>query len=424
MINKTRIGARLLAGFGILVLLSLGYSVYSILQMAKLADFTESLYRSPFEVRRSIRDLENDVLKMELLVDQAVSARSEGARSMLAGRIDSIETDSTAEIAILFERFLGDRQAISGIQDSLAQWSSVRDQVLRLAIDGDLSGVASLKSGEYDRLLGVLDSSIQYVKAYSAARARAFYENALAIRDRTLALSIAIMLALALAGILTALLIGQSIRRPMERLIAAVAGIADGDLGSDLRIEGSDEIAKLGALLAGMQEDLRRKADLARRVAGGDLSLGLEPRGPADELGKALSGMLFSLREASASKALAAWVMEGINRASEETRGDLSAEEYAKRALDFVAAFGQARPDRRGRCPSAGGHDRATFQAWHRDRWGTLGGGSARPHRKDAFRRHRDGLGSRRIVRNGPRPAGAGRASTEIFHYSIYRTRA
>ena len=36
MIDKTRIGARLFAGFSILVLFSLGYAVYSILQMASL----------------------------------------------------------------------------------------------------------------------------------------------------------------------------------------------------------------------------------------------------------------------------------------------------------------------------------------------------------------------------------------------------
>ncbi len=342
MINKTRIGARLFAGFGILVLFCLGYALYSIIQMAKLASITESLYQSPFEVRRAIRDLENDVLKMELLVEESVSAKAEGERSMLAGRIYSIEADSSAELAVLLERFLGDRQAVAAIQDSLSKWRSVRDQLLSLEVGGDIAGAVSLKTGEYDRLLDVLDSNIQYVKAFSATKAQAFYEDSLAIRNRTIALSMALMLALTAAGTVIALLIGLSIRRPIERLIAVFEKIAAGDLGSDLKIEGSDEMAKLGATFMGMQEDLRRKAELAKRVAGGDFSARLEPTGPADELGKALSAMVLFLHEASISMARSVWVREGVNGANEATRGDLGSEEYSRRALEFVATYGRA----------------------------------------------------------------------------------
>ncbi len=342
MINKTRIGARLFAGFSILVLFSLGYAVYSILQMASLASITESMYRSPFEVRRAIRDLESDVLRMELIVEQALSAGAVGERSMIAGRVEDLDADATEGIAALLERFLGDRQAISGIRGDLSKWRAERDQVLGLAVGGDIRGARSLKAGEYTRLLDVLDSNIQYVKVFSLTRAQAFYQDALALRDRTLAFSVALMVALAAVGTGIAFLISASIRKPIHQLIDAIDRIATGDLGSDLKIEGSDEMAMLQTTFMGMQEDLRRKAELAMRVASGDFSAWLEPKGPSDELGKALSAMVLSLREASASMSRTAFVREGVNGASDATRGDLGSEEFSRRALEFAATYTRA----------------------------------------------------------------------------------
>jgi methyl-accepting chemotaxis protein len=96
-----------------------------------------------------------------------------------------------------------------------------------------------------------------------------------------------------------ALALGLSIVRPIGRLISEARRLAAGDVrepDEQTRL-GSDEVSQLRAAFSEVRGYLREHAELADRVADGDLRLTVEPRSDQDVLGTALLRMLRGLSE-------------------------------------------------------------------------------------------------------------------------------
>ena len=83
------------------------------------------------------------------------------------------------------------------------------------------------------------------------------------------------------------------------RLVAAMRSadcLAVGDTSVELDATASDELGQLIVSMKAMVGYLRHSADLARRIAEGDLTVEIEPRSKADVLGNSLKAMVDSLR--------------------------------------------------------------------------------------------------------------------------------
>jgi methyl-accepting chemotaxis protein len=90
--------------------------------------------------------------------------------------------------------------------------------------------------------------------------------------------------------------VAQSITTPLNQLIAVAGQISNaGDLESKVEIRGEDEAAKLAAAFNSMVLYLREMAGLSEAIAGGDLSVQINPRSSRDTLGKAFREMTIGL---------------------------------------------------------------------------------------------------------------------------------
>jgi methyl-accepting chemotaxis protein len=95
-------------------------------------------------------------------------------------------------------------------------------------------------------------------------------------------------------------LFARSILRPLNRAIALAETIKDGDLSRRLNKSGRDELARLAQSLDAMADSLEDKADLARRIAQGDLTADVNLSSDKDVLGHALKDMVTNLNEVMA----------------------------------------------------------------------------------------------------------------------------
>jgi len=108
------------------------------------------------------------------------------------------------------------------------------------------------------------------------------------------------------ALVVTLLLVGLglwfagSIATPLGIVTRQAQRMARGELDNDAAgshlVARRDEIGNLARAFAELQEYLQEVAGMAQRMAEGDLSMEVRPRGATDALGTAVSGMLVSLR--------------------------------------------------------------------------------------------------------------------------------
>ena len=113
----------------------------------------------------------------------------------------------------------------------------------------------------------------------------------------TLALSVVFALLAIGAGVGISYFITSSITEPLSYLMAAAREIGDtGDLDQKIDIDRRDEIGELSKSFNKMIAYLKEMAGVSEAIAGGDLTVQVQPRSQRDTLGRAFGEMTIGLR--------------------------------------------------------------------------------------------------------------------------------
>src|SRR3984885_4336642 len=107
--------------------------------------------------------------------------------------------------------------------------------------------------------------------------------------------SISPLSVIGIAGLLVVLLITwwvvRSIPRPLARITAAAERIAAGEVDVEVDASGGDEIGRLAGAFRSSVDYLSQVVDAAGQIAGGNLTVDVEPRSERDALGRAFCDM-------------------------------------------------------------------------------------------------------------------------------------
>jgi len=114
---------------------------------------------------------------------------------------------------------------------------------------------------------------------------------------RYLAIMAGVMALSWLAALLAASRLHRTITQPLTELIQVARNIVEsGDLDQEIKVDRKDELGELGRSFSAMVVYLKEMATLSEAIAGGDLTVRVEPRSSSDVLGNAFANMLSGLR--------------------------------------------------------------------------------------------------------------------------------
>ena len=128
--------------------------------------------------------------------------------------------------------------------------------------------------------------------------------EAYAASNQMALMSVIVVLVSTIVVVLLALLISNSITRPLAVLVKSGKALAVGDLVRDMDekvrlaiLKRKDEIGDIGKAFTGIVEYMQNGAEVAQVIADNDLTLQITPLSEKDELGHAFVLMVNSLRE-------------------------------------------------------------------------------------------------------------------------------
>ncbi|MBE2316226.1 methyl-accepting chemotaxis protein [Solirubrobacter sp. CPCC 204708] len=229
-----------------------------------------------------------------------------------------------------------DRRALDAFIGIWKQYQSASTDLPALADAGDSdAALALINDGAGDKAwddtkaaLTALDEVNERFANTTIAQVRGDADS-----TRTFAL---VLLALALAiSIALVWWLARSLSSGAGRLVTAARGIAEGDVDQNVAIKSNDELGDAGREFERMIAYLQDAAATADRIAAGDLTHEITPRGENDALGQSLRRMSDQLREtlgavagsattvASASQQMAA-TSDETGRAVGEIAGAIS----------------------------------------------------------------------------------------------------
>jgi len=295
---RLTIKLKLALAFGAVILLSGGMAVLGIRSLASLNATMDDVLAGPVQ-RAQMEEQMHTVLlqvvraeKNLLLADTPVQ-REEYGREITQQRqaITALHDQLDAIASVEGKRLL------AAFNTTWQQYAALQDKALDLALHDNLPQARALSLGDERQAMHTAEGQLvdiiqlnERLKQAAQSAATQSYESA------RLQLIGVIVAALLIAAV-TATWISFSISRRLGRSVALADAVAEGDLGQSIAVSSNDEIKDLIDALNRMTANLRASAEIAEKIAGGDLTVQAKRRSDKDVLGIALEQMLVKLRQ-------------------------------------------------------------------------------------------------------------------------------
>lgn len=253
---QLKISTRLLLGFGVVVIFMAVCGVFSIVNMSKLASYTENLYNHPMAVSSAILTLDSDRMHLNEVMQELKAARTPAEIERAIAAIDQYESGIYKNLALAKQRFLGPRDLIKRIEDAIMEASESRKQVMSFKMADDHEAAANLITAAYGKFTETT-RLLNEMKVFVREKSVEFNQNARETADTTIKLVIALNVIALLISVGVAYVIAASITRPLAAAVKTAQTVAEGDLGHAIDTTSKDETGQLLVALAKMQAKLR-----------------------------------------------------------------------------------------------------------------------------------------------------------------------
>ena len=308
------ISAKLIAGFGILLVLTAIIGWLAITRMSSIDKNVDQMFADDLQgivlasvLEEEALDVEQHMSKGALAAVMASEVDGQEAASLLADAEAFLELageeaaefgETLEELAAFPHLTVEEAKLVAMIGEEwalfLPELTEVEEDVL--AGEAFLAGEAALH-GEGEVAFAAVITEIDELRGDFETEAAATKESADSTFQsaRTLVLvfiTIAVLVGVGVAGYLA-----WSISKGISTISRALGSIAVGELDEEAKITSNDEIGDMAKSYEEMQVYLKGMAGTAEQLAGGDLTAEVEAKSDKDVLGNAFANMIANLRE-------------------------------------------------------------------------------------------------------------------------------
>lgn len=114
-IGRIRIGVRMVAGFGIVVALSVVLGAFSLTSSSKLASLTENLFEGPYKVSSGLSGATENALRIQIGMQQSLMAAGEHEVTEVDERVKGFRDALNASLVEVEAAYQGDKSALTNI---------------------------------------------------------------------------------------------------------------------------------------------------------------------------------------------------------------------------------------------------------------------------------------------------------------------
>ena len=305
LINNMRVGSRLGAAFGLIILLLIIVSATAVIKISSINSSIEQIVNDRYvKVRLAfdVRDGVNDQIKFlrGIVID---TKNPEQNKKRYLQLDDTIKQTNLAmdKIAAIQSTPTG-KQKIKALQDASDVFEAGKVELIRLAQAGDMEGateyVLRKLTTSQNAYLGLATAFADSQDAQLQAEGKKAVADGQTAIELTLVFSlIAVLLAMIMGYFLT-----RSIIRPLGTAVQVAESVAAGDLTTEIRVTSSDETGQLMQGLKNMNENLLRIVTEVRsgtqaissassQIAAGNLDLSSRTEEQASSLEETASAM-------------------------------------------------------------------------------------------------------------------------------------
>ncbi len=341
-LRDIKIGTRLKAAFGLMVLLSLVVGWLGIIQTRHIASLTDDLYAHPYTVTNAMRDIRGSIRSVEITLADLDPGISSAQLELADHEIKLAISSINKHFAEVRKRYLGNKSDISDAEASFNEWCLLLDKVLAAHRDKRGDAIQRASVADARKNTTILLRKTQVMIDFAMNKANDFLADANEQAQHAVLIMAAMLLIVCLAGLVIAKSITASITVPLRIVVQRIQNISQGELGQEIMHEGKDEVGDLAKAFSAMRQSLKSKVVVAEAIASGDYGQEVEITSALDVLGKSLAKMTSALRSAAIAHAASDWAKTGRNNLSALLAGEHDLRTLSGDVIRFLAAYLEA----------------------------------------------------------------------------------
>lgn len=272
--NDRKISTKLLVGFIMVAVIAAMVGLVGIWNIKKIDDSYSQAYEDFGVSLGNMVEIVESYQRSRVNLREIIITKDPQEKARYVERIRSF--DKTFETKMQeFKKSLRTeegKRAYQQLQDTVDRYSPVREEIIRLAMNGQDEQSLKLMRGDGLKLANDIQASLDelYKMKVTAGLAKS-EENGQQTSATVIMMIIAVVAAMAVA-VLLGLFISRIISRPLSALMQASEKIAGGDLNVEIAVTSQDEIGKLALAFRKMTDSindvLTNINDSAEQVAG------------------------------------------------------------------------------------------------------------------------------------------------------------
>jgi len=292
-----KVGVRLGAGFGLVVLLMLVMTLMSFNSLREVDGASEKVVHESLPFTLQADEMMTMALNLQQLVtDAALTGDAEPLREAKA-----LAREFDADLARFEEMFRkeNDQAALSNLEKIHASIDEFLDTGERMVQAYSETGkeAGNTVMSEFDSDATNLLSAFEKLQEQQISEIKVEGEDILIASSGMKNSMTVVSLLAVIFGVMIAFFITRSIVRPLDSALQAANAMAVGDISVDLHADSSDEVGQLVQAMAKMVESTRDVTGIAKEIAEGNLNVDVVERSSKDELLIAMKGMVVNLRD-------------------------------------------------------------------------------------------------------------------------------
>ncbi len=339
MIRKISLLSRLIGGFLVMLLLTVGVGAWGIYEITSLSDIARQINYHPFTVSNSVRDLNDDIKAMRISYLTMLLAYDARTLEKTTEKFSAMDLNVRKQITLASERYLGPAEDIQRLRTTYDTWNTNARQMFTLLQRGKRAEAEQLRRDKVMPNVEELDRIGDKIVEFATNRAARFMDEAQQKHTRAVqVLGFIMVLALLLCTVVASLII-RSITTPVQHLIELSHDLALGRELKEQPVPYHDEIGQLEHSFNAIISSSNQVVGQARSIASGNYTQEIRLRSEEDTLGISLAGMTRALAERERENQAENWLKSGQNQLGDSMRGNQDLHALATAVTGFMSVW-------------------------------------------------------------------------------------
>lgn len=239
--RNMRLKTRIMAGYGILILLSMIIAAISIIKVTQISSDFNSLYKHSLVVSNKVRDINSNIVNLRYQTDKILNSDSETEMILhekSAAHFDSIIFN---DIIIVKQLYLGDKSLVDSVRSYFENTKQITNEYIEMYKLGKKDSSRILATAKSDKNFDLISAKLKYMSDFATSKAEELQHNVKKNRQSAYFSLISIIILLLLTGLSLSVILSHRISKPIRDFIDQMVVIFDSKEFPEKAVKNFDE---------------------------------------------------------------------------------------------------------------------------------------------------------------------------------------